>query len=42
MRYISEFIVRMTQENPTRGYTRIQGALANLGHKAAVARLPMC
>jgi hypothetical protein len=30
MRHISELIVRMAQENPTCGYTRLQGALANL------------
>src|SRR5450631_1726584 len=33
MRHISELIVRMAQENPRWGYTRIQGALANLRHK---------
>jgi putative transposase len=33
MRHISELIVRMAQENPQWGYTRIQGALANLSHK---------
>jgi len=33
MREIAELIVRMAQENPTWGYTRIQGALANLRHK---------
>lgn len=33
MREISELIVRMAQENPNWGYTRIQGALANLRHK---------
>ncbi len=33
MREISELIVRMAQENPGWGYTRIQGALANLNHK---------
>jgi hypothetical protein len=32
MRHISELIVRMAQENPRWGYTRIQGALANLSH----------
>ena len=33
MRLISELIVRMAQDNPNWGYTRIQGALANLSHK---------
>jgi putative transposase len=33
MREISQLIVRMAQENPRWGYTRIQGALANLKHK---------
>jgi putative transposase len=33
MRHISELIVRMAEENPSWGYTRIQGALANLSHK---------
>lgn len=33
MRHISELIVRMAQENPGWGYTRIKGALANLSHK---------
>jgi transposase InsO family protein len=33
MRHISELIVRMAQDNPSWGYTRIQGALANLSHK---------
>jgi putative transposase len=33
IRHISELIVRMAQENPRWGYTRIQGALANLSHK---------
>jgi hypothetical protein len=33
MQEISQLIVRMAQENPGWGYTRIQGALANLSHQ---------
>jgi hypothetical protein len=29
---IEQLVIRMAQENPTWGYRRIQGALANLGH----------
>jgi transposase len=29
---ITELVLRMARENPTWGYDRIQGALANLGH----------
>jgi hypothetical protein len=35
MREIAELIVRMAQDNPGWGYTRIQGALANLDHRVA-------
>jgi putative transposase len=32
---ITDLILRMSEENPAWGYTRIQGALANLGHEVA-------
>ena len=32
-REIAELVVRMAEENPRWGYTRIRGALANLGHE---------
>jgi putative transposase len=35
MREISSLILRMAAENPRWGYTRIQGALKNLGHTVA-------
>jgi putative transposase len=34
---ITQLILRMAQENPTWGYDRIQGALANLGHRLSDA-----
>ena len=33
MHQIRELVVRLAQENSTWGYTRIRGALANLGHQ---------
>jgi hypothetical protein len=33
MQRISKLIVRMAQNNPSWGYTRIQGAMDNLGHR---------
>ncbi len=33
MQVIVELVVRMAMENPNWGYTRIQGALRNIGHK---------
>jgi transposase InsO family protein len=35
MREITELVIRMARENPHWGYSRIQGALANLGHRVA-------
>ena len=35
MREMSSLILRMATENPGWGYTRIQGALKNLGHGVA-------
>ena len=32
---IEELVLRMAKSNPSWGYDRIQGALANLGHKSA-------
>jgi transposase InsO family protein len=35
LRELAELVVRMAVENPTWGYTRLRGALANLGHEIA-------
>jgi putative transposase len=40
MREISHLIVRMANENPSWGYTRIQGALANLHHSVGRGEEP--
>jgi hypothetical protein len=33
MQVIAELVVRMARDNPRWGYTRIQGALQNVGHR---------
>ena len=35
MNEIADLVVQMARENPGWGYTRIRGALANLGHTVA-------
>jgi putative transposase len=40
MKEISALILRMATENPQWGYTRIQGALKNLGHDVARSTVP--
>ena len=42
MEEIAELVVRMAKENPSWGYTRIQGALSNIGHevgRSTIARI---
>ena len=36
--HLRALVIRMATENPTWGYTRIQGALKNLGHASAARR----
>ena len=39
---IRHLVVRMAEDNPTWGYTRIQGALKNVGHRvgrSTIARI---
>ena len=38
---IEALVIRMAEENLDWGYRRIQGALSNLGHAIAAARLPI-
>ena len=42
LKEIQHLVVRMAEENPTWGYTRIQGALKNVGHRvgrSTIARI---
>jgi hypothetical protein len=42
MKKISALILRMAAENPSWGYSRIQGALRNLDHRVARSTAPRC
>jgi hypothetical protein len=37
---IRRLVVRMAEENPTWGYTRLRGALKNVGHRVGARPLP--
>lgn len=42
LRAIERLVVRMAKENPTWGYTRIQGAVLHVGHRvgrSTIARI---
>jgi hypothetical protein len=39
---VAELVVRLASENPRWGYTRIRGALANLGHEVARNTVKRC
>ena len=38
--HLRALVIRMARENPSRGYTRIQGALKNVGHRVDFCRPP--
>jgi len=42
MKEISALIARIARENPGWGYSRIQGALKNLGHRVARSTVAKC